>query len=328
MRAPSEELGDFRLADILSLLAVRRWGSLTAAARDLKVTPSQISKSVTRLEQQLDLALLVRSPQGVCLTDYGEQVIPHLQNLILHWQRALQLRNEPLRQVTIAAPSYMNMVFVPYIAACHPQLRIRDLEMPPPMIRAFITHNLFDLVLALGKPALPETWTATCVGEVRKALFANPLLAQRLMPNPLEYVAASALSAVPFICPINTFNGQFVPLDDGCPLKPSTRRIGHEVTTLLLALELAAHTEQLVFGPAIAAQRYVDNRMLVEIPVVGWHVSEPLYLVCNGDRILAADQQSIVDALRTALAAHSAPPADSTQGRTISPPSALTPLHI
>lgn len=325
MRVPSEELGDFRLADVLSLLAVRRWGSLTAAARELKVTPSQISKSVARLEQQLELSLLVRSAQGVCLSDDGERVMPHLEGVIAHWQRALHLRGEPLRQVTIAAPSYMNMVFVPYIAACQPQLRIRDLEMPPPMIRAFITHNLFDLILALGKPTLPETWTATCIGEVRKALFASPRLAQRLKPNP---IAASALSSIPFISPINSFNGQFVQLDDGCPLKPSARRVGHEVTTLVLALELAARTEQLVFGPAIAAQRYVEHQMLVEIEVVDWHVTEPLYLACNSDRVLAADQRIIVAALRAALAAHSAAPADSEQPDR--PPQAASdpsPLH-
>lgn len=307
MRIPPESLGDFRLADILSLLAVRRWRSITAAARELKVSPSQVSKSVARLERQLKVDMLVRSAHGVSLSEDGERAVPHLENVILHWRQALQSQCEPLRQLTIAAPSYMNMVFLPRIAASHPLLRLRDLEMPPPMIRAFSAQNLFEVILMLGKPTLPDSWVCTCLGAVRKALFASPKLARRLLPHP---VVVDALREIPFVSPINNFNGQFVQLDDGCPLKYTDRRLGHEVTTLVLALELAASTEQLVFGPAIAAEPYVETGRLVEIGVAGWHVSEPLYLACNSDRVLSSDQRLIIDAMQRTLTEQRKAPAN------------------
>jgi DNA-binding transcriptional LysR family regulator len=236
------------------------------------------------------------------MSDEGERAVHHLENVISHWRQARHLRDESLRQLTISAPSYMNMIFVPHIVACRPNLRIRALEMPPPLIRACIAQNLFDLTLMLGKPALPHSWTCTPLGELRKALFASPTVAQRLAaPHP---VSESMLRELPFISPVSNFNGQFVQLDDGCPLKYSERRLGHEVTTLVLAMELAASTEQLIFGPAIAAQRYVANGTLVEIPVEGWYVSEPLYLACSNERVLATDQRLIVAALSKGLAAH------------------------
>lgn len=298
MRVPSEELGDFRLADILSLLAVRRLSSIASAARELKVTPSQISKSITRLENQLKIVVLARSGRGVLMTDEGERAVHHLENVIAHWRQARQLSSEAPHPLIIAAPSYMNMVFLPLILACRPQVRLRNLEMPPPLIRAFIGQNLFDLTLMLGKPTLPESWTCTLVGELRKGLFANPKLAQKLSDHPLS---DRDLCELPFISPISGFNGHSVQLDDGCPLKYANRRLGHEVTTLVLALELAACTEQLVFGPVIAAQRYLASGELVEIKVEGWHVCEPLYLVCSSDRVLATDQRLIATALSTAL---------------------------
>ena len=82
MRASPEDLGDFRLADILSFLAVRRDGSVSAAARGLGVTPSQISKSVARLESQLHVTVLTRGGRGVRVSEAGEQVAPYLEDVV------------------------------------------------------------------------------------------------------------------------------------------------------------------------------------------------------------------------------------------------------
>ena len=95
--------------------------------------------------------------------------------------------------------------------------------------------------------------------------------------------------------------GQFVPVDDDCPLTHDDRTIGHEAQTIGLALELAATTGQLVFGPSVAARRYVSSGALVEVKVRGWDVTEPLFIVSNSDRVLARVQKAIVRALRVAL---------------------------
>lgn len=298
MRTPPEELGDFRLADILAFLAVRRWGSITAAARELKVTPSQVSKAVSRLEEQLQLPLLARGARGVMLSDVAERVLPHLEEVVARWRLVRRAERQPLRELTIAAPSYLNVAFMPRIAEALPQVRIRDLELPPPLIRALLAQNLFDLTIALGDLHLPESWTSICLGEAKKGLFGNPALARRLGPQP---VTVERLREVPFISPIHIYNGQYIQLDDGCPLHYGKRRLGHEVLTIGLALELATCAEQLVFGPALAAHRYLERGLLVEIAVDGWQVSEPLYLACSINRVLARDQRALAERLRAAL---------------------------
>jgi DNA-binding transcriptional LysR family regulator len=50
MTVAQESLADLRVGDLMTFLAVRRSGSITAAARELKVTPSQVSKAISRLE--------------------------------------------------------------------------------------------------------------------------------------------------------------------------------------------------------------------------------------------------------------------------------------
>src|SRR5207237_809725 len=130
-----------------------------------------------------------------------------------------------------------------------PALRVRGLELPPALLRAYAAENFFDAAfLSSGLERLPSTWSSEHVGEVQKALFGTPDLARRLGAQP---IAADKLRDVPFVCPIYNAEGKFVPVDDDCPLPVAERRLGHEAQTIGLALELAARTGQLVFGPTM-----------------------------------------------------------------------------
>jgi DNA-binding transcriptional LysR family regulator len=60
-----------REAHLRDFIAVVETGSVRAAARKLKLTQSAISKNLTALERSLGVSLLVRSAQGIELTEYG-----------------------------------------------------------------------------------------------------------------------------------------------------------------------------------------------------------------------------------------------------------------
>jgi hypothetical protein len=133
---------------------------------------------------------------------------------------------------------------------------------------------------------------------MRKGLFASRALAKTLGPEPIP---VERLRGIPFVMPLGNVQGQLIPADDECPLTASERTAGHEVQTFGVALEVAARSEQLVFGPVLAARRHLMEGTLVEIRVKGWNVSHPLHLACNGDRVMAPVQRAIVSALKTAL---------------------------
>src|SRR4029077_15758805 len=135
---------------------------------------------------------------------------------------------------------------------------------------------------------------------IRRGLFAAPATASRIGRGP---VPVDRLRDHPFIMPIYWSNGAFLPAGDDCPLPWSERRRGHEVQTIGLALELAAVTDHLVFGPVLAARPYLKHHALVEIAVAGWDVRDPLSVACNRDRILASTQRTVVCAMKAELAA-------------------------
>jgi DNA-binding transcriptional LysR family regulator len=292
------DLEELRFGDLLTFLTVHRCGAITGAARALKVTPSQVSKAVHRLEEQLGVTLLARSSRGVIVSDAGRRMMPQLEELAARL-RGLRAEVTAHEELALAAPSYLNAIFLPRIAAALPEVRVRGLELPPALVRAYAVESFFDVAFLVGDEALPGDWVVTRVGRVRKALFAPPSLAARLGHAPVD---PARLRELPFVTPIYNVNGQFVPADDGCPLAHPARRLGHQSTTLVVGLDLARATGQLIFGPAIAAASHVARGELREVRVRGWDVREPLSLAAAGARVRAKTQRALASLVAAALA--------------------------
>jgi hypothetical protein len=136
----------------------------------------------------------------------------------------------------------------------------------------------------------------TSIGNCRKALFASPRLADQLGPQP---VPAERLRPFPFVRPVYNVAGQFVAVDDECPLSP--RRFGHEVHTFGIALELAARTDEFVWGPAFAATHHVQRGAVVEVSVQGWNEQIEMHFACNAATMRAQTESVFVTALRETL---------------------------
>jgi DNA-binding transcriptional LysR family regulator len=287
---------ELHLADLATFLSILRLGSISGAARALTVTPSQVSKAVTRLEQHLGVKLLVRSERGVVASDAGRALVPRFEDLLAR-VRALKTRR-PEAELTLAASAFMNALFLPAVVDALPGHRVRSLEMPPGVAGAYASAPFFDLALTAGNERWPDSWIKVRVGQLRQALFATPALAQKLGPPP---VPVARLRQVRFILPIYNYRGQVMSGDDGCPLATNERRIGHETQTLALALVLAQRTHQLVFSPVLAVSSLVAPGKLVEVAVEGWDVHEPLHLVSHGERVSASAQRRIVAALGAVL---------------------------
>ena len=85
---------------------VARHRSFSQAALGLNVTQGAVSRQIKQLEDYLGVALFIRTPQGLSLTEAGIALSPHLTEAFDHIERALQAVRVPnLRQrLRILAP--------------------------------------------------------------------------------------------------------------------------------------------------------------------------------------------------------------------------------
>lgn len=102
------QIGLERLTGLIAFARAASLGSYTAAARALSVSPSAVSKSVQRLEQQLGLSLFTRTTRSLTLTPEGRDLYERAQRLLLAAedieQAALAARAEPSGMLKVTAP--------------------------------------------------------------------------------------------------------------------------------------------------------------------------------------------------------------------------------
>lgn len=264
------------------------------------MTTSQVSKAITRLEGHFGRRLFDRGSRGVALSEDGRRLVPTIETVLAQLEAA-RATHRGDTELMLGSPSYLQATLLPVVASAIPHARVRAFELPPALLRARAQDDGFDLLLLPGETThLPPSWEATPVGELRKALFGTPALAKRLGKGA---VRPEALEDVPFVCPIYRREGRVVPVEDDCPLPRARRHVGHQVATIMVALEVAAACDQLVFGPRVAAAHHLRSGALVEIPVAGWDVREPLSFACHVDRISAKARASLTRALGAAMRA-------------------------
>ena len=153
--------------------------SFTRAARFLGLTPSAVSKSVSRLERELGVRLFNRSPREVSLTSEGEDFFARCQDLVHGMEDARALvggvGSEPKGLVRICAP----VTFGEYVLA----RALPDFlaQLPNLRVELILTDRLPDLVEE-------RIDLAVRIGEVPD----SRLIAKPIMSRPFVTTASKA----------------------------------------------------------------------------------------------------------------------------------------
>ncbi len=114
------------------LLAIHREGSLRGAAVRLNVNHATVARALRGAEESLGTRLFDRSARGLSLTQPGETLLPHAQEVerqMLEVRRKLTgLDSDPSGTVRVSLPpSFGQSFFVPILAAFtseYPEIRI------------------------------------------------------------------------------------------------------------------------------------------------------------------------------------------------------------
>lgn len=121
--------------DLRLFLAVAETGSLSAAARQLRLGQPTLSRRIAELEAQVGASLFVRLAQGCKLTEAGERLLPAAQRMA-DWaneaDQCIAMPTRPAGKVKIAAPPGIAVEVIAPLAADiraqYPDLHIEALS--------------------------------------------------------------------------------------------------------------------------------------------------------------------------------------------------------
>lgn len=179
------------LADMEIFAHVVATGSMSAAARELGLSPALVSKRLGRMEERLGTRLLQRTTRQIALTEagqgYHERVLAILAN-IEEAEAFVAGRSADARgTLKISAPTSFGRVHVaPYLVPfmrANPDLTV-NMQLSDEM--ADIVGDGYDLAIRIGELS-DSTLVARRLAPVRRILVAAPqYLAERGVPQSIN----------------------------------------------------------------------------------------------------------------------------------------------
>lgn len=182
--------------DLLAFVAVANARSFTRAAAHLGVSQSALSRTIRRLEEQLDARLLIRTTRSVSPTEVGLRVLktvaPRLDEIEAELQAVRQLRSRPAGTVRITCSERAAE------AAIWPRLLDRLRDYPDINVELFIDHAFadiaadgFDAGVRLGESIEKDMIAVRISADERLVAVGSPAyFADQQMPStPQELVS-------------------------------------------------------------------------------------------------------------------------------------------
>ncbi|WP_375404094.1 LysR family transcriptional regulator [uncultured Sphingomonas sp.] len=152
-------------------------GSMSAAAKRLRMTPSAVSQTIRALEARTGVVLLHRSTRKLALTEAGERCLPYCKRLLEARNGATasleQARDAPTGELRVAAPigfaAHISTALAPVLA-----------DWPGLRLKLILDDRLVDLIdvrvdLAVRVGGLPDTnWIGRKLCDFEGILCASP----------------------------------------------------------------------------------------------------------------------------------------------------------
>ena len=131
--------------------------SFSETARQLRMTPSAVSRSIARLERELDVQLMLRSTHMVSLTEAGELFFERASRMVRDFAEAKEAvehgQRGPRGTLRVDAPLGLGRLVIgpklPRFLVRYPELRValslRDAMVDP-------VADRIDVALRIGEP--------------------------------------------------------------------------------------------------------------------------------------------------------------------------------
>lgn len=188
------------LPEMVTFLRVAELGSFSSASRQLGLTPSAVSRQVTRLEKKLAVQLIQRTTRQLRLTEPGIEAFARCSELVRAAQDTMQIAQafvkEPRGRVRIGAPKafarqvlHAQMLgFLRRYPLVDVQLIVTDRDIDP--IREGV-----DLVIRITREP-PVGLAGRSLMKVNQVLCATPayLAATGPINEPQDLLSRSCLS--------------------------------------------------------------------------------------------------------------------------------------
>lgn len=172
------------LEAIRTFLTVADQSSFSAAARLLAMTPASVTRTVSALEEQLGVQLLLRTTRKVSLTSagaaYAARVAPLVEGLARATEETRDLQKVTAGSLRVSAPMSLGMKVLPTVLSqfsiMHPRTSVA-IELSDRFVD--ILQENYDLAIRISGPPTDKSTIWRKIRPVSRLLVAAPSFVAR-----------------------------------------------------------------------------------------------------------------------------------------------------
>ena len=282
--AREQALKTMELRDLHALIAIAETGSLSAAARRLRLTQPALTASLQRLESAVGLDLVTRHSRGAILTEEGQYVLQKARDVVHDVaQIALvhdTLAHGPAGEIHLGLPTTVAGGLIPELLplmqAQYPQIRLHVVEAMSGVLQDQLQLGRLDLAVLFDS----APWAG---------LRCTPLLTEKLylfLPADHPFAALPAVdlvrvAALSLVLP-SAANSIRKRIETACHAHGLTLRVQADIDSLpgLLGLVRAGYCTVL---PKYLAKSEIGAGHIVAIGIESPTLVWTLYLAARRD---------------------------------------------
>jgi len=291
----------FNLNDMLIFTKVLEAGSFTAAAKQLGLPKSTVSRKIALLEESLGVRLLERTTRALKLTEIGAAYLERCSRIVNDVEEAnliaTQMQAQPKGRLKITAPtefgaSYLGAIIADYLEQ-YPQVEV-DVDLTNRVVD--LIEEGFDLAIRAG--TLPDsTLIARKLANEQVFICASPVYLER-RGKPLTPEDLSGHEMI--LAPGAIQSHVKLVSEEGAAVTVAVRG-NLRVNSLTMARDAAVAGLGLVALPEMICWQDLQSGNL-RVALDGWSLpGSGLYAVYPSPRHLSAKVKTFIDFLQAKL---------------------------
>lgn len=315
----AEGISSLTLRELEILSEVGRFSSLRALARAKNMDPSQLTRTLQKIELAIGLGLFERGHDGIKVTEDGLHVLDRARAIVAAAEDMGKSSHQRQlgRVLTLGSRGFLNYAFAPLIHSIdfaagsqRPQsagggLVFRFLDMSPEELKIAEHKRLIEAAIHVENMEWSSTWQSSLAGTLQWAAYVRPGHPQ-FSKTPHRRLTIADVAQCPFVVPAYWVGTELRSGDDRFPLPTRQRLISGYAQSAMTAVEMARSSDSIVFAPSVVANEVHRLGLLQRLNLEGMEErSQEIYFSYRTDVMSLRERDVILNKMKSVLSAHS-----------------------
>lgn len=265
---------NWTLDQLRTFLAIHEFGSVSAAADEVELTPGAVSQQMKALRDAVGVDLFIKDGRSLILTDQGHLLVAHARAILDTERRAataLTTGSDPESEITVglfgSAAIAVIKPTLDLLATSAPNLSLRVVEVDVAAMSNAVADGAIDIALSVNYPDAPQPpMRGVIIDSLYKENFNLIVPPDTKLDGKDKKAITAYANQVDWIMPpIETYQGKAIRF--GCARAGIEPRLVHTVTDTAVSLAMTAAKVGVTVATPLMMSLRPTNVKILPMPV-------------------------------------------------------------